>query len=392
MKVCIVHNAYGAFSGEEQFVEKQTQILQRNGHEVIPFRRSSEEIWRMRLGRLRAFCSGIYSLKSRATMRRLLLETRPDLVHIHNLYPLISPSVLGVCGRMGIPVVMTVHNYRLICPTGLFLVRGEVCTRCKGGREFWCALRNCTGGWAKSAGYAVRNFVARAWKLYRRHVVRYTVLTDFQRRQLVQEGFPDDRIDVVPNMVDFSETPASPVVGSYVGYVGRISPEKGIATLLEAARSCADIGFKAAGACHGAADLMGRRPRNFDFLGHLAGGQLASFYADSRIVVLCSVWHEGFPTTILEAMAAGRPVICSRIGGLPEIVDEGETGLLFQPGDAEDLARKIRYLWDHPDLCRQMGQAGREKVLREYSLQRYYDRLMAAYEKVFDSTSAEYVE
>ncbi len=314
-------------------------------------------------------------------MRRLLRETGPDIVHIHNLYPLISPSILGVCRRMGVPVVMTVHNYRLICPTGLFMVKGRVCQRCMGGREFWCALRNCTGGWAKSVGYAARNFAARRWKLYRRSVVRYMVLTDFQRQQLVQEGFPAERIEVIPNMVDAADTVPASALGSYVGYVGRISPEKDLPTLMKAARTWADIPFKAAGSYEGAADVVRQRPSNFDFLGHLRQDRLAAFYADSRIVVLCSVWYEGFPTTILEAMVMGRPVVCSRIGGLPEIVEDGVTGLLFRPGDAQDLAAKIRHLWDRPDACRALGQAGREKVLREYSLQRYYDRLMAAYER-----------
>jgi glycosyltransferase involved in cell wall biosynthesis len=380
MNVLIVHNDYGALSGEEAFLAAQKKLLEDRGHQVVHFRHSSAEIPRMRFGKVRAFFSGIYSFRSREKMHRLLLSARPDIVHIHNLYPFISPSILGVCRRMHVPVVMTVHNYRLICPTGLFMVRGQICQRCAGGHEYWCLLRNCTGGYAKSVGYAVRNFVARKWEFYRRNVARYMVLTDFQRQQLVQEGFPADRIDVIPNMVDSTGTAADPTAGTYVGYVGRISPEKDLPTLMKAAEACADIRFKAAGAYHGAPDLVGQRSNNFDFLGHLPREQLVPFYARSRMVVLCSVCYEGFPTTILEAMAAGKPVVCSRIGGLPEIVEEGVTGLLFRPGDAPDLTEKIRYLWERPDVCHQMGQAGREKVLREYSPQRFYERLMAVYE------------
>ena len=149
------------------------------------------------------------------------------------------------------------------------------------------------------------------------------VLTDFQRQQLVQEGFPAERIEVIPNMVDAADTVPASALGSYVGYVGRISPEKDLPTLMKAARTWADIPFKAAGSYEGAADVVRQRPSNFDFLGHLRQDQLAAFYADSRIVVLCSVWYEGFPTTILEAMVMGKPVVCSRIGGLPEIVEDG---------------------------------------------------------------------
>jgi glycosyltransferase involved in cell wall biosynthesis len=380
MNVLIVHNDYGIFSGEEAVLAAQKKLLEERGHRVVQFSRSSMEIPRMRFGKARAFFSGIYSLRSRERMRRLLRSAGPDIVHIHNLYPFISPSVLGVCRRMHVPVVMTVHNYRLICPTGLFMVEGRICKRCAGGHEFWCLLRNCTGSYAKSMGYAIRNFVARKGEFYRRNVARYMVLTEFQRQQLVQEGFPVDRIDVIPNMVDSTETASDPTAGTYVGYVGRISPEKDLPTLMKAAQMCADIPFKAAGSYHGAPDLVGQRSSNFGFLGHFPREQLATFYAESRIVVLCSVWYEGFPTTILEAMAAGKPVVCSRIGGLPEIVEEGITGLLFRPGDARDLAERIRYLWERSDLCRKMGQVGREKVLREYSPQRFYERLMAVYE------------
>jgi glycosyltransferase involved in cell wall biosynthesis len=390
MKVLLVHNAYGAFSGEEAFLRAQKKLLEERGHQVVSFRRSSAQISNMRWGKTQAFFSGIYSLRSRGRMRRLLLRTRPDIVHIHNLYPFISPSVLGVCRRMCVPVVMTVHNYRLICPTGLFMVKGQVCRRCTGGREFWCVLHNCTGGWAKSIGYAARNFAARKWQFYRRNVARYMALTDFQRQQLVQGGFPVERIDVVPNMIDTVNTSPSSTPGSYVGYVGRISPEKDIPTLMNAARICTSIRFQAAGSYDSVSNLVAQLPNNFDFLGHLRKERLALFYAESRIVVLCSVCYEGFPTMILEAMAAGKPVVCSKIGGLPEIVEEGVTGLLFRPGDAQDLAEKIRYLWDRPDLCRKMGQAGREKVLREYSVQKYYERLMAVYERALGLAAREY--
>ncbi len=381
MRVLVVHNAYGALSGEERFVEKQARLLQDKGHDVVFLVRSSREISQMRFGKSRAFFSGAYSWSSRRAMEHVLLDRKPDIVHIHNLFPLISPSVLGVCRRMRIPVVMTVHNYRLICPNGLFMVGGRVCERCRKGHEFWCMLRNCTGSLPKSAGYALRTFVARKGQFYRKSVTMYMALTDFQRQLLVEEGFPRERISVVPAMVDPTEISPVDALGQYVGYVGRISPEKDIPTLLEAAAACADISFKAAGSYDGMASIIGHRPNNFDFCGHLRSEQLAPFYADSRMLVLCSVCYEGFPMVIVEGMAAAKPVICSRIGGLPEIVEDGVTGLLFEPGNAGDLAEKIRHLWDHPDLCRKMGRAGREKMLQEYSVQTYYDRLMATYER-----------
>ena len=384
MRVCLVHNDYGKFSGEELVVESLSYLLKDNGNKVVHFSRSSAELFQMRLGKILAFFSGIYSFSSRRAIRKLLFEQKPDIVHIHNLFPLISPSVLGECRKASVPVVMTVHNYRLICPNGLLMTNGRICEKCCGGREYWCVLRNCTGSLPKSIGYAMRNYVARKEKFYLDNVTMYACLTEFQRRRLIARGFPADRIVVIPNMVDITGVEQSEEQGEHIGYVGRISPEKGIRTLMESAGNCGDIQFKAAGSYTRMPHLPTQAPHNFEFLGHLNKKQLGQFYNSSRMIVLPSICFEGFPSVVIEAMVRQKPVICSRIGGLPEIVDNGVTGLLFEPGNAEDLAKKIRYLWDSPDLCRKMGQVGREKALRQYSPEKYYESLMAVYEKAVE--------
>ena len=161
MNIVSVHNAYAKFSGEEAVVQNIRRLLEENGHKVFPFMRSSAEIPRMWLGNERAFFSGIYSWSSKNALRRCLEEFKPDIVHVQNVFPLISPSVLGECRRFGVPVVMTTHNFRLICPNGLFMTDGEVCEKCSGGREYWCVLRNCQRNLFKSFGYALRNYVSR---------------------------------------------------------------------------------------------------------------------------------------------------------------------------------------------------------------------------------------
>ena len=285
---------------------------------------------------------------------------------------------------MGLPVVMTVHNYRLICPNGLFMTNGQICEKCSGGQEWWCIFRNCESNLLKSLGYALRNYVARKRRAFLDNVTLYLCLTEFQRQRLIREGFPADRTHVIPNMVDPTEIKPSTALGEYVGYVGRISAEKDIPTLIKAARGCEDIMFKAAGSYESMRDMVEQSPKNFSFCGHLEKEQLSRLYANSRIVVLCSVCYEGFPATLVEAMSSAKPVVCSRIGGLPEIVDDGVTGMLFEPGNARDLAEKILYLWHRPDLCREMGRAARQKVLQEYSPEKYYDRLMALHKKAIE--------
>jgi len=382
--VLVVHNEYGNFSGEEAVVQNLVRLLEDHGHSVSLFLRRSADISRMRFGKARAFFGGIYSWSSRRSFREVLRQARPDVVHVHNLFPLISPSALAECRRAGVPVVMTVHNYRLICPNGLHMTGGQVCDRCLGGREYWCVLRNCEGSLPKSLGYALRNWVARKRRAFLDNVAMYAALTEFQRRRLIAEGFPAEMIAVIPNMVRGDHHAAGAVAGDYVAYVGRISPEKGIAHLLSAARRLPDIAFEAAGGYDRMPHLPGEAPANFEFLGFLEGTRLDEFYCNCRALVLPSICYETFGLPMVEAALHGKPVICSRIGGLPEIVDDGVTGLLFEPGNTADLAEKIRYLWDRPDLCRKMGQAGRQKALREYSPEKYYERLMAVYEKALD--------
>jgi glycosyltransferase involved in cell wall biosynthesis len=380
MKILLIHNEYGVFSGEEAVVKDMQQLLEVRGHSVIPFFRNSATIPRMPFGRMRAFFGGIYNPFLERRLMRFIEKNKPEVVHVHNLFPLFSPSALMACKRAGVPVVMTVHNYRLICPNGLFLSHGEVCERCTQGREYWCLFRSCEGSFPKSLGYALRNLAARKGRFFLDHVAVFATLTEFQRKRLIQEGYSAERIVVIPNMVT-AEVKKSSKNGAYVGFAGRISPEKGLQTLMDASRRLPDISFRAAGGYDRLPDLPAQAPENFKFTGHLSKETLDDFYAGCRLIVLPSTWFEGFPIVLVETMLRGIPVVCSRIGGLPEIVEDGVTGLLFEPGNSEQLADKIRYVWDRPDLCREMGQAGREKALREYSSDRYYERLMAAYNK-----------
>jgi len=268
------------------------------------------------------------------------------------------------------------------------MTKGQICERCSGGREWWCLFRNCEGSLCKSLGYALRNYVARKQKLFLDNVTIYVVLTEFQRQRLIHEGFPEDRIVIIPNMVRSDKIQASRELDSYVGYVGRVSPEKGISTFMEAARICCDIQFKIAGSNVRMPDLPREAPSNLEFCGHLKASQLDEFYRKSRIITLPSICYETFGLPLVEAPLRGKPVICSRIGGLPEIVEDGVTGLLFQPGNAHDLQAKVRYLWERPELCKKLGQAGREKALCEYSAPKYYKNLMATYEKAIQLVKA----
>src|SRR4030042_2180040 len=240
----MVHNKYGAPSGEDVVVSNIVKLLREHGHEVYCFFRSSEEILGSFRLKAKAFFSGFDNFTSKKAICRILAEQKPDVVHVHNLYPLISPSILSECSHSVLPVVMTAHNYRLICPNGLFMTGGKTCEKCSGGREYWCVLRNCVKSLFKNVGYALRTYVARRKRFYIDNVTIYAALTQFQRQRLLQEGYPGDRICVLPNMAGVSEMNVSAELGNYVSYIGRVSPEKGISTFIEAGRLCLNFSCK----------------------------------------------------------------------------------------------------------------------------------------------------
>lgn len=381
MKVYQVYNEpRSRFGGERTVVDATMRVLTENGHEPRLLMRSSRALEDSWFGRVCAFFGGVYNIWAYREMRRLLEEDRPDVVHVHGVYPMFSPSVLVACRRAGVPVVMTVHNYNLTCPTWYHLYKGRVCEDCVGGHEYRCVLKNCRDSIPESFAYALRSSVARRFRLFHDNVDMLIVLTSFAKGRLLQAGFRDDQMAVVSNPAPMPETTANAVEGQYVAFAGRFSPEKGVETLLAAARQLAGVPFKVAGDGPTLSDMMAKAPRNVEFAGRLDAGELRAFYAGARLVVVPSVWFEQFPMVILEAMALGLPVVASRIGGLPEIVEDGITGCLFEPGNAEDLAEKLGGLWSNPELRRRMGKAGREKVIRQYGQEQYYNNLMAVYQ------------
>lgn len=385
MKVCIVHNAYGAFSGEEAAVEDQARILQSRGHEVFRFSRSSAELADTPFGNVRAFFAGIYNPLSCLRFARLIAETQPDAVHIHNLFPLISPSILSTCRRARIPVVMTMHNFRLVCPNALLLRDGELCRLCLGGHEWWCIRTNCEGTLGRSVGYALRTAWARRRRYFLDNVNLFLCLSAFQRGLFIGENFPDDRCIVVPNCLPAMPPPGSanapggPDTG--VLYVGRVTPERDVPLLAEAARRLPDVRFTVAGDYGRMPEVADTAPPNMRFLGPVARDRLQSLYSSARFTVFPTRCYEGFPVALLESMAHGKATVCTRVGGLPDIVNDGVHGLLYERRDPDSLVDRLHRLWSDPDACRTMGLAARAKVETEYSEEAYYCRLMDAYRK-----------
>lgn len=381
----MVHNDYGSLSGEEHAAQAIADLLRDHGHEVFWFRRSSAEILGSVSRKVKAFFTGIYNPLAAKRLAQELDKVKPDIVQVQNLYPLLSPSIFKPIKERGIPVVMRCPNYRLFCPNGLHLTNGRVCEKCLGfGKELWCILRNCEDNFLKSIGYAFRNASARITKRILNGADMFIVQTEFQKQKFTERGIPADRIGIVTGFTTTVRIPNRDFLGDLVTFVGRVSPEKGIDEFLDAARALPDVSFVVAGSYNGMPGIRDKSPSNVKWFGFLKADKLNDLYLRSRIIVVPSRCYEGFPDVAAQAMTFARPIVAARIGAMTSIVDDCVSGLLFEPGNAEDLGEKIRYLWNKQDLCRKMGRVGREKALREYSPEKVYECLMAVYEKAIE--------
>ena len=387
MKILMIHNEYAAPSGEETEFFGIVNVLRDHGHNIRTYTRTSVELGRIKLGLARAFFAGIYNPFSAKYIKTLVRSFKPDAAITQNLFPLISPSILPSLRDANVPVLMRVSNYRLICPNGLHLRGGTVCERCRNGREYWCFLLNCEGNLFKSLGYALRGYTSRSLGLFKKNVSAYFCSSHFLRGRLIEAGFDPSKIHIIPNLMpDKEEFKAADSHNGdeYVGYAGRISEEKGARVLFDAAAACPDIPFRIAGRVRHSFRLSNPLPHNVRMVGFLQGYELDDFYRCARLLVNPSICFETFGISVAEAMLHGKPIIVSRIGVFRELVQEGVTGLLSVPGDADDLSDKIRYLWAHRDICKRIGRAGKEKVMSEYSSGLFYKKLMTVLEQLIE--------
>lgn len=379
MIIIQVHSRHRFAGGEDVMFDTINRVLKERGHDISMFERKSQDINGL-LMKTWAFMNSIYSRSDKKDMTSLISSKRPSIVHVHNIYPMISPSIFIACRESGVPVVMRCPDYRLTCPTYWHFNEERICERCKNGREYWCILKNCRKNIYESFAYSLRTAVARRFRYYKNNVSIFIPPSEYVKNRLIEAGIRAERIIVVPNMSSLAYSMVDTDNASYIAYVGRISSEKGISTLLTGAR-IAGLPIRIAGDYSSMPEILKTAPTSVQFVGHLIRDQLGAFYGNARFSVVPSVCNEAFGIVVAEAMSHGLPVIASRIGAIPEIVEDGRTGLLFEPGNAYDLAEKMKLLWNNPELCRQMGRAGKEKVLREYSENVYYERLMGVYMK-----------
>ena len=380
-RVLQVHTRYREAGGEDRVVEEERRLLSSAGLEVdqVIFDNAAIDESSVR-NRARTAASAMWSADAAKRVSTAIRSARPDVVHVHNTFVLASPSVFWAASRSAVPVVHTLHNYRLVCPVATCFRDGHCCTDCVGqpiplpGVVHACVRGSRTQSAVVSATIAAH----RAIGTWTRRIDRYIALTAFQRSLLVQGGLPAHRISVVPNFLEPDPGANVAARGGFL-YLGRLALEKGIATLTAAA-ALSGHAVRVAGDGP-AVDLVeaAAASDNVVALGRLATVDARAEVASAVALIVPSLWFEGFPMVVLEAYASGTPVIASRIGSLAEVIEDGTTGLLVAPGDSRALGDAITWADGHRSEMRAMGMNARARYEERFRGQDHLAALMDVY-------------
>ena len=388
MKVLLVHGAYQQYGGEDSVVKAETELLQSHGDEVILYGRHNDEIKDFNvLQKALFFPQSIYSWKTSSEIDDVVRRVRPDVAFVHNVYPLISPSVYHALHALGVPAVQVLHNFRPFCPNGLFYTQGHVCEACKGGNYLHAVKNRCfRGSAALSSLYGLMLGLNRIAGMVDK-ISGFICLTEFFKIKMLEIGIPESKLFVRPNFVRAPALSVKKGTGNgYALFMGRLSPEKGCWTLIHAFEQLPGVQLKIVGTGPMEQELRdylrNKGIQNIEMLGFKAGEEKWEILRNAMCLVLPSEWYENFPVTALEGFMAAKPVVASRMGGLPYIVEEGKSGLLFDAGQATELAQRIQYLVEHPEEAESMGRNGRYLVETKYGPEEGYKNLMKIFSQV----------
>jgi glycosyltransferase involved in cell wall biosynthesis len=377
----MAHNFYREPGGEDRVYADEAELLEQQGHTVLRYEENNRRISGTGIS---AAGNAVWSRHSFRQLRSLLHAQPCDIAHFHNTFPLISPSAYYAARSANVPVVQTLHNYRLVCAAGTLMRNGAVCEECIAHNSSLPAVVHGCYRDSRPATAAVTTMltVHRAARTWRNMVDTFITPSEFARTKLISGGLPGERIVVKPNFV----APDPGIGNGHAGtgreafalYVGRLSEEKGIRTLV---RAWEQLGSQIPLVVVGDGPLSTLPwPVNITALSRQPREKIFALMRNASVLIFPSVCYECAPMTVIEAFACGLPVIGSNHGAVPEFVDDGRTGLLFRPGDGEDLARQVRWTIEHPDRLLLMRQAARREFEEKYTADLNYKRLTIAYE------------
>lgn len=381
MRVLLVHNSYRQRGGEDAVFEAERDLLAAAGHDVVEYRVHNDRTEGM--SRLALAASTVWSRRARRELRVLVRAQRPDVAHFHNTLPLVSPSGYAAANESGVPVVQTLHNYRMVCPSALLFREGRVCEDCVGRAVPLPAVRHACyrGDRAASAAVAAMLATHRVLGTWRRRVDLWIALTVFQAQRVARGGIPENRIAVLPNFLARDPGARTDLPRGGVLFVGRLTEEKGVRVLLRAVEllsAGATVRIVGDGPLRGEVEAAAARDPRIVALGSLDASGVDAEMRRAAALVVPSLWYEGLPMTVIEAFARGLPVVASDLGGLSATVADGRNGVLVPPGDAAALSAGLA-LAAEPARCAVMGRSARREFERRFTAPAHLDHLTTLY-------------
>jgi glycosyltransferase involved in cell wall biosynthesis len=385
MKVLMVHNRYQQRGGEDAVVDAEVRLLASNGIDVQRFDADNDAIQGV-VSKVQVSL-GQFGLPTAAQskFKAALSGFRPDLVHVHNWFPTLSPSLFNICSRENVPVVHTLHNYRLLCVNATLFRNGHVCEDCIGttfrtpGILHSCYRDSVAGSAVATAGMLAH------WSLgtWTRSIDRFVALTEFARNKLIEGGLPAEKVVVKPNFID-PDPGLGTGRGGYFLYVGRLTEEKGVRVLLECWKDGADLPklmIAGTGPLENELQAAAATMPNVELLGACSSDRVIELMRDASALLCPSQWYEGMPRVVIESLAVGTPVIASNIGSYPEMIVDGETGALFPTGGAAALRNRLRDLL-HGDALQSMRANARRCFQSNYTGEMNFSLLLNIYRSV----------
>jgi glycosyltransferase involved in cell wall biosynthesis len=398
---------YHLKGGSERVFFEEIKMLERHGHKCVPFsRRSPQDLpseyskyfapplpldQGMSLRALKSAAEIIYSFEVKKYLGKLLSVVKPDIAHCHNIYGLLTSSVIDELYSREIPVIMSLHDYKIICPNYQLMNGSRICEDCKKHRYYKSIQFRCVqGSVPNSCIYALENYYNFITSKFHKKVSRFIAVSRFIKQKFIEFGFSPDQIDFIPNFIDTQKYKPSYRYDKYFLYMGRLSREKGVHTLLKAFRKLNRKDYKLMVAGDGPlkSELQGEKHRNgiddnVNITGYLSGKALADAISNCACVVVPSEWYENCPMSILEALAYGKPVIGSGIGGIPELIEDETDGKIFECGNVEDLAAKMDQIAKlNSSELEEMGRSGRKKIEEHYNAEHHYQSLISLYKEI----------
>jgi glycosyltransferase involved in cell wall biosynthesis len=404
MNILFLNNYHYLRGGSERVFFDEIQLLGSHGHNTTSFARNHAEnitseyepffpediktdsihfSWKA----LKTLKEIMYSAKAKDSLHELLKRFPAEIAHAHNIYGRLTSSVLDLLSRMDIPIVMTIHDYKLICPNYRMVNNGQICEACMGKHFYKSLIKKChKSSILASTVYALESYFCHRLGKYTNNINILIAPSHFIKNKFIQFGWSEERVVYLPNFIASSAFDPDYNPGKYFLYLGRLSSEKGILTMINSFMMLEDLDARLLIAGQGPSRTILKEKADEDsrirFVGHLSGNELKDIIKKSIAVIVPSEWYENAPITILESFAYGKPVVGSRIGGIPEMISDGVDGYLFEPGNADGLREKLELMLNMTDArIIEMGKAARQKVERLYNPEIHYEGLMKIYHK-----------